>query len=76
MSRQREVRAAGLEWTVVESIPVHEVIKRGRPADKVRFSSQIESNTSEDATFRGVFELELESWILESLFQRRMLKAP
>ena len=48
MSRQREVRAAGLEWTVVESIPVHEVIKRGRPADKVRFSSQIESNTSED----------------------------
>jgi len=35
VSRQREVRAAGLEWTVVESIPVHEVIKRGRPADKV-----------------------------------------
>lgn len=33
--RQREVRAAGLEWTVVESIPVHEVVKRGRPRDKV-----------------------------------------
>jgi len=33
--RQSEVRAAGLDWTVVESIPVHEVIKRGRPADKV-----------------------------------------
>ena len=33
--RQREVRAAGLEWLVVESIPVHEVVKRGRPSDKV-----------------------------------------
>ena len=56
VSRQREVRAAGLEWTVVESIPVHEVIKRGRPADKVRFSGQFESNTSDDAICRGVFE--------------------
>ena len=39
LERQREVRAAGLEWTVVESIPVHEVVKRGRPRDKVIFSS-------------------------------------
>ena len=38
LERQREVRAAGLEWTVVESIPVHEDIKRGRPRDKVIFS--------------------------------------
>ena len=37
LERQQEVRAAGLEWTVVESIPVHEVVKRGRPADKVMF---------------------------------------
>ena len=38
LERQREVRAAGLEWTVVESIPVHEVVKRGRPRDKVIIS--------------------------------------
>ena len=44
LARQQEVRAAGLEWTVVENIPVHEVVKRGRPADKVMFWSQIESN--------------------------------
>ena len=44
MLRQEEVRASGLEWTVVESIPVHEAVKRGRPSDKVRRWSQIERN--------------------------------
>ena len=42
MLRQEEVRASGLEWTVVESVPVHEAVKRGRPSDKVR--SPIERN--------------------------------
>ena len=43
MLRQEEVRASGLEWTVVESIPVHEAVKRGRPSDKVSLRS-IERN--------------------------------
>ena len=42
LERQREVRAAGLEWTVVESIPVHEVVKRGRPRDKVIYLAHLE----------------------------------
>lgn len=36
--RQEEVRAAGLEWTVVESVPVHEHIKT-RQGDCERFIS-------------------------------------
>lgn len=41
--RQETVRAAGLEWTVVESIPVHESIKLGEPEAGAHIEAYAES---------------------------------
>jgi len=42
-ARREKIEAAGLEWRVVESIPVHEEIKYGGPERDTRIEAWIES---------------------------------
>ncbi|TRZ42498.1 mannonate dehydratase [Robertkochia solimangrovi] len=42
-NRQETIRNAGLEWTVVESLPIHEDIKKGLPTRDALIENYIES---------------------------------
>jgi mannonate dehydratase len=42
-TRQQEVRKAGFDWTVVESLPVHEAIKRGEGSLETLFANYRQS---------------------------------
>lgn len=51
-ARREAVRAAGLDWTVVESIPVHEDIKTGAPGWEAKADAWAE--TAENLAAEGI----------------------